>query len=290
MAQEVTVIMLVDVPAALEANTLEGNLYLVDNLLTEGSENEGTGKLISAVNGTHWFDGSQASEQLINWLPYSITSLSPQLPRFYADDRLDDFKDRAINSLLNRPGTKNFAAVADMEGGVAIDPFPEPQDVPVLTSVADTHGRRIVDDVPLMDLRGNFISFDDAVPMVKAVAPGEDAQVPGGPSPDISYISYLTPQITNITGEAVDKGVIYPAQYGTPAPIKGGWYWCASVNTYMTGVYSYTLHITLYQPERHGNEVIWKPVYFTQDASIKVTSGTMRNGFTNGGLGLLPVL
>lgn len=290
MAQEVTVIMLVDVPAALKANTLEGNLYLVDNLVTEGSENEGTGNLISAVNGTHWFDGSQASEQLVNWLPYSITSLSPQLPRFYADDRLDQVKEELIASLRNGPGPVTMAAL-DTDTALGGDSFAvAPPAAPVLSTVADTHGRRIADDVPLMDLRGNFVSFHDVAPKLMAFAADGEAQDMDGASSDMSYISYLTPQITNITGEAVDKGVIYPAQYGTPAPIKGGWYWCASVNTYMTGVYSYTMHITLYQPERQGYEIIWKPVYFTQEAKIKVTSGTMRNGFTNGGLGLLPVL
>jgi len=282
MAQEITIIMLVDIPAALDAGTLEGNIYLVDNLKTEGSENEGTGKLVSAVNGTHWFDGSQASEQLINWLPYSITSLSPQLPRFYADDRLDKLKNDLVRSLQQGGSGGAFHL---LQSGSA---YFTPPVAPVLSAMADNRGRKIADDLPLMDLRGNFIAANTAKPVLMTADAGDEAQAGGGS--DISYISYLTPQIYNITGEAVDKGVIYPAQYGTPAPIKGGWYWCASVNTYMTGIYTYTLHITLYKPELHGTAVVWQPVHFTYDAKIKVTSGAMRNGFTNAGLGALPVM
>ena len=43
MSQELTIIVLVDVQAALDANTLEGNIYLIDNLKDEGSTGEGTG-------------------------------------------------------------------------------------------------------------------------------------------------------------------------------------------------------------------------------------------------------
>jgi hypothetical protein len=288
MAQEVTIIMLVDVPAALNAGTLDGSLYMVDNLKTDGSENEGTGKLVSAVNGTHWFDGSQASEQLINWLPYSITSLSPQLPRFYADDRLDKLKDDLIRSLRY----SGDAEMADGDSGGLLKgaSFVANLAAPALTVLKDTNGRNITDDVPLMDLRGNFLSVNTAKPMMFTADMGNQERTDGSGISDMSYISYLTPQIYNITGEAVEKGVIYPAQYGTPAPIKGGWYWCAAVNTYMTGVYTYTLHITLFKPEVHGDEVVWQPVNFTYDAQIKVSSGAMRNGFTGGGLGTLPVM
>lgn len=287
MAQQVTIIMLVDVLAALEAGTLDGNLYMVDNLRTEGSENEGTGKLVSAVNGTHWFDGSQASEQLINWLPYGITSLSPQLPRFYTDDRLDKLKKDLLHSL--RSGGNAEMAYVDRnalsQGDYAAAPV-----IPSLTVVKDVNGREIIDDVPLMDLRGNFQSIHTAQRMILTADMGNQDGTDSSGTSDISYISYITPQIYNITGEAVEKGVIYPAQYGSPAPVKGGWYWCAAVNTYMTGVYAYTMHITLYKPELQGDKVAWQPVNFTYDAKIKVSSGAMRNGFTGSSLGTLPVM
>jgi hypothetical protein len=288
MAQEVTIIMLVDIPAALEAGTLDGNLYLVDNLKTEGSENEGTGNLVSAINGTHWFDGSQASEQLINWLPYSIATLSPQLPRFYADDRLDKLKDDLLRSVRYRAD----AEMADVEGGGLLNRayLAGTPAVPTLSLLKDPNGRKISDDLPLMDLRGNFISVNEAAPMKFAEDMDNQQGAGASASSELSDISYLTPQIYNITGEAVEKGVIYPAQYGTPVPVKGGWYWCAAVNTYMIGVYTYTMHITLYKPELHGDEVVWKPVNFTYDAKIKVSSGAMRNGFTGGSQGTLPVM
>jgi hypothetical protein len=64
MSQQLGIILLIDVVAAIEANTLEGNTYLFDNMKLQGSEGLGTGKLISAINGTSYCDGSQANEQL----------------------------------------------------------------------------------------------------------------------------------------------------------------------------------------------------------------------------------
>ncbi|RXK85974.1 hypothetical protein [Filimonas effusa] len=279
MAQEITIIMLIDIPAAIQQGTLDGNIYMVDNLKTEGSENEATGKLISAVNGTYWATGAQASEQLINWLPYSVSCLSPNLPRFYAQDRLEKTNDRLLGLLRSSSGQNQTMLLQD---AVAAAPLT----VPALSTVADKQGAPITNELPLMDVRGKFLTVNEVEPVLLKFSSDEN----GNEAVDISSLSYLAPQIYNITGEAVDKGVIYPAQYGSPAPIKGGWYWCASVNTYMIGTYSYTMHITLYKPEVNGTNVVWTPVNFTYDARIKVTSDVMRNGFTGAGLGMLPIV
>ena len=41
MSQQLGIILLIDVVAAIEANTLEGNTYLFDNMKLQGSEGLG---------------------------------------------------------------------------------------------------------------------------------------------------------------------------------------------------------------------------------------------------------
>ena len=94
MSQQLEIIVMIDIEAAIKANTLEGNTYLFDNMKLQGSEGQGTDNLVTAINGTHYFDGSQADEQVLNWLPYGIGSLPPTLPKtFHADkSRNSDLK------------------------------------------------------------------------------------------------------------------------------------------------------------------------------------------------------
>jgi len=91
--------------------------------------------------------------------------------------------------------------------------------------------------------------------------------------------------LVDITGEAVDKGIIYPARYGTPVPIDEGWYWSAAVNTSAPGIYSYIMHIDLY---RHGKQQD-KPVRMSHEAFIEIVDAPQRNGFTDAGTGILPL-
>jgi len=93
------------------------------------------------------------------------------------------------------------------------------------------------------------------------------------------------PYIADITGEAVDSGVMFPAQYGTPVPVHGGWYWSASVSTYRPGVYRYVLHIELYRNDGNGLKVL----EMTHEAAVRIVNAPQRNGFTGAGVGFLPV-
>jgi len=93
------------------------------------------------------------------------------------------------------------------------------------------------------------------------------------------------PYLADITGEAVDAGVIFPAQYGTPVPVHGGWYWSASVSTYRPGVYRYVLHIELYR--RNGEKL--ETTGMTHEAAVRIANAPQRNGFTGAGVGFLPV-
>lgn len=95
----------------------------------------------------------------------------------------------------------------------------------------------------------------------------------------------FSPYISGISGEAVEKGVIFPAQYGTPVPVHGGWYWSASVSTYQPGVYKYKLHITLSRRNKGKTEA----VEMTHEAYIRIDTAPQRNGFTGGGIGFIPI-
>lgn len=95
----------------------------------------------------------------------------------------------------------------------------------------------------------------------------------------------FSPYLFDITGEAVDKGIIFPAQYGTPVPVHGGWYWSASADTSRPGVYRYVMHLELYR--RNGGKT--ETMRLAHEAAVMITNAPQRNGFTGAGLGFLPV-
>lgn len=252
MSQEITIISMIDIQGALNANKLDGNIYMMDNLRTEGSEGEGTGNLITALNGTYWSDGSQASEVLLNWLISGIGSLPQTLPRNYHKSRTKTIR----KHLLNKLGDLNENT--DMESLKKIN---------AISQIKDHFGNIRGEDTNILTITGESHIKD----------------ITDEP------VSYHTPIITDITGEAVEKEVIYPAQYGTPVSIKDGWYWSATADTAKTGVYSYTLHITLFKPTYIKNILTWEPVKMTHESHIKVTSLPKKNGFSNGAMIELPI-
>jgi hypothetical protein len=69
MNNQLAIVVLIDVEAALKANTLHGNTYLIDNYRFRGSTGEGTEQLTTAVIGS----------QILNWLVAGI-DLSGQQP------------------------------------------------------------------------------------------------------------------------------------------------------------------------------------------------------------------
>lgn len=265
MAQQITVYVLIDSVAAFEANQLEGNIYLMDNLRTEGSENQGTGQLVTAVNGTVWSNGAQANEPLLNWLVAGLSSLPVTLPRNYHYDRSRE-SDRAALEVVrwHARALKSDAKAVDgidglTEAAAALGVHPR---------FENEHGELERHRLQLLDLRGEVVTRAD---------------------PDADDIHQLPPIITDITGEAVDEGILYPAQYGTPIPINAGWYWSATASTLRPGVYSYTMHIRVYKLIFAGGQPIWQDKDMTYDSQIRVRKRQMVNGFTGGGIGLLPI-
>lgn len=75
MAQQHGIIVLFDVENALRTRSLDGNTYWFDNMKLLGSVGVGTEQLVTIVPGTHFLDGSQATEQVLNWLPAALGSI-----------------------------------------------------------------------------------------------------------------------------------------------------------------------------------------------------------------------
>ncbi|WP_459866608.1 hypothetical protein, partial [Endothiovibrio diazotrophicus] len=85
-------------------------------------------------------------------------------------------------------------------------------------------------------------------------------------------------ELTLISGEAVEQGVIYPARYGSPNPLDDGLYWSATVNPAMRGEFRYTMHFTLFPPVT-GDDPAGESVVLTHDARIDLVEERIRDGF-----------
>jgi hypothetical protein len=260
MTQQLAIIALVDVGNALKSRTLSGNTYLFDNMKLHGSENQGTGDLVTAVNGAYWNDGSQASEQVLNWLPYSLGSIPPTVPRGYQATRGQQADQQALaelTTLANQPsadGENAEAALAQIQKTVG-------------AGVRTTPRTRALSGQKVLDVAGRVV---------------------GDHSEDMH--SYPTPVITDIFGEAVDEKIIYPAQYGSPDLVTDGWYWSATIDTSRPGTYTYKMSVQLHELVQSAGEWTWEPVDLTCESKLRITSAPKRNGFTKAGVGYLPVV
>lgn len=263
MSQQIAIMLVIDIEAALKTRKLDGNIYMFDNLRTEGSIGEGTGELTTIANGYYWSDGSQASDVVFNWLISGVGSLPKTLPAQYRKSRRKSHNNKILKELMLLKNKQYDNNLSENEA------FKFLGDMPSFSSKVN-------------DFLGNSYDYGSG----SLTITGKDYTKDTVDEP----ISYLEPVITNITGEAVDKGVIFPAQYGSPVPVKDGWYWSATTDTNKVGTYSYTLHIILYKPkdEKHG-VLEWEPVEMTCEAKIKVTKTAKVNGFTNGAMGQLPI-
>jgi len=261
MTQQRGIVIVIDVEAALQAGALEGCTYFFDNAGPFGTTGLGTDKLVSAIHGSYWLDGSQASEQVLNFAVTGITSLPVTLPRDYERHQARQRERETlakIRALIGEAGVTN-ADIRKLLTGI---------EMPQLSAIRSFgHHLKHV----LLDNLGQ--------------------PVPAGAKVDQSSVAQLPPTITDITGEAVDKGIIYPAQYGSPDLVNGGWYWSATVATHSPKVWSYTLHIVVYRLVQDAASQLpsWEPVPMTCEAWLNISSKPVRNGFTGGGTGILPI-
>ncbi len=265
MSQQLAVIVLVDVASALKAKALKGHTYLFDNMKLMGSENQGTSDLVTAINGSYWSDGSQAAEQVLNWLPYSLDAIPPTVPKSFHADRsraADQATLEALAQLVRDAGKPDTNLVAELNR--------IHRNLGTKTKVKSTYrSGELRSGHKVLDITGEIVSLD------------AEGNVPA--------LSQHAPLITDITGEAVDKQIIFPAQYGSPDLVTDGWYWSASVDTSRPGTYSYTMEIHLRELTWGDGEWIWKSVRMTHDSQIKIITEPKRNGFTQAGLGTLPI-
>lgn len=274
MSQQSGIIVMIDVAAAIEANTLEGNVYMFDNMKLQGSTGHGTGKFTSMINGSHWFDGSMANEQVLNWGTASLGSIPPTVPKSFQQEKSKNSDLKALQdfqTLVNRIETTekdNFTNVASV--------LKELKQISANTGVK----------TKIKSKRKNAIRDLGTSGQKMIDVTGELVTPSEGKMPNISPIN---PVITNITGEAVDKNVMYVAQYGSPELVTDGWYWCASVDASKVGTYAYTMHIQLHQPSFVDGEWTLVPIDMTHEAYIKVTTNPKVNGFTGAGIGMLPI-
>jgi hypothetical protein len=108
---------------------------------------------------------------------------------------------------------------------------------------------------------------------------------------DGSHLAHSRPApvLVDITGEAVDLKIIYPALYGSPDRSTEGWYWSATVDTSRPGTYAYTMTVELRELTHIDGSWHWTPHRMTFDASIRITAKPCLNGFTGAGIGVLPL-
>lgn len=265
MSQQLGIMLMIDVEAALKANTLEDNIYMYDNMKQQGSEGQGTGALVSAIHGTYWNDGSQANEQVLNWLLQGIGSVPPTIPKNFQANRSHTVD---LNVLLELEKLSKIRQSETDSSNNEVHQILKKRGLK--TKRQGKAGNAAQTMLKIMDVTGEFLTEYD-----EKTSTG---------------MSHLTPQLKNITGEAVDKEVIYPAEYGSPDLETDGWYWSASVNTYIPGTYAYTMHIQLNKLAQVDNEWVWVPVDMTCQAYIKISNEPKRNGFTHGGVGKLPIM
>ncbi|MFB4304279.1 hypothetical protein [Actinomadura sp. NTSP31] len=259
MAQQQAIIVMVDIANALRERALKGNVYLFDNMKFLGSTGDGTGELVTAILGSYWSDGSQGTEQVLNWALASLGSIPPTVPRSYHADRAQE---------IDRQALEELAGVSDRAADPSVDTSAE---LAALRGRVGTHARRPrgsrgLASAKILDVTGNAIAGDAT-----------------------GAYNYPPPIITNISGQAVDEKIIYPAQYQSPDMVSDGWYWSATVDTARPGTYAYTMDVQLHELVTRNGEPVWESVDLTCTAAIRVTTEPKRNAFTGAGLGLLPV-
>jgi len=276
MSQQFGIMVMIDVKAALKTNNISDHVYLIDNMRDFGSENEGTNALISKVNGTYWSDNSQAGEVVMNWLAIDINDLPMTVQR--ASNNKNKSTEQLFKNLASSINEKRISAGNEKNDTTKITELRESFAVKLQEIEDKTKGLHV-------DL-GTLVDRESKWPLINT-----KGQLIEKLEDNLEDIVYLPPIITNITGEAVDSGVIFSAQYGSPSLSTRGWYWCASVNTATAQEYSYTVHVTLFNLVLgQGDKTsFWEPVQMSFDSSILISREAMKNGFTGGADSYLPI-
>ncbi|MFO1539386.1 MAG: hypothetical protein ACKOTZ_02920 [Chloroflexota bacterium] len=203
--------------------------------------------------GVHYADGSMAGDVTLNWLIDGITALAQPrrhpIPLDAEQLRFAEQVWRRIADLTSLEEVEQALAGMRTESGTAFA------------------------DVRLPDL------------------PGVPRDIDGRPASAIQALAggFIRPVLADITGPAVDDGVIFPAQYGSPDPLTEGWYWSATVDTRHVGTHEVRLSLDIYRPTVRGNLLDFIPERYVLPTWLDVRAVPAVNGFTGGPLGYLPL-
>lgn len=280
MAQQLGIIVVIDVASAIKFKSLDGNVYMFDNMKLQGSEGLGTGSLVSALHGTHWMDGSQANELVLNWASGALGSVPPTLPKTFCSDLSKNADLQALNDIQEL--TSNLETERDR--------FSDVESVlDELRKISENIGVTAKLQSQVKNVKNQVRSVMRELGMVSKKVIDVRGELITDPSAKSQGVSQISPLITNISGEAVDKKVMYVAQYGSPDLITDGWYWSASVDSSKPGTYAYTMDIQLHKQSFVDGEWILTPIDLACEAYIKVDNNAKVNGFTGGGIHILPI-
>lgn len=265
MGQQLGIVAVIDIAAAVESNSLQNHIWLVDNGGWEGSKGEGTGNLTSAIDVT---DAAQAGPPTLNWLPIGIGTLPVTVPQtfFLYDD------DRAVLAQSPLPAKHPQRFPVRIRNVLGDEVNIKRQERPPTAADAATaySGQGFHDPGRARFMRG----------AVSRVAQEDDQDV----------IYYPDPAIYRIGGEAVEQGVIFPAQYGSPELFSDGLYWSATVDPNSLGAFRYTMWVTLYYSRRDKNGVVSDhSVTLPHDAWLSISKGGVRSGFLDNKLNIIAV-
>ena len=255
-----SLVLMIDSKGALADNRLDGNIYLVDNTgpFRLGEETS----LTSTLKGVHSPSGSMVLEQVLNWVSYDIAGLPPTVPRSFFRQ---DYEKAQLRHLV----TQMRQAKKPEEMTQLVDRQAQPDTFRTTIAPQDDESQGYTLDIPPLGPTGALLTSAEA----------------------IMASSYIPPLITAISGPAVEEGVIFPAQYGSPDLVDEGWYWSASVDTSKVGQHSYHLHILIYRPvQRDDGQVVWQPVPFVAEAHLNISTAPQTNGFTGCAPGVLPLV
>lgn len=268
MGQQLGIVVLIDIPAAVDSNTLDGNIWLVDNGGWEGSTGEGSPDLVSTIDVTDaQIDPGNA---VLNWIPIGIGTIPINVPQtfFLNNDDRRVLRQRPLPALHSGQFPVRIRNIVGDEVNIK-----HPAHLGAEPPRADPQ-------MPLSALG----YLDPGTARFRRTGESHAAQ-PG----DQELVYYPDPAIMRIHGEALEAGAIFPAQYGSPELFSPGLYWSASVDPNRLGLYRYTIDIALHYSRRDAaGKVFDERVILSHDAWIKVFVGAPRNGFPDGGLIPIP--
>lgn len=247
-----SVFLLISVLEALKQRGVEGNAYQLLARLDEESEVGGPdpATLRVTATGVHRPDGSIADDVTLNWNVASLQEHPYARPKPIV---LDAQTEAAVKALAEM--ARSLSSIAEIKA--AIDAF-EAEHGLVGASLAEQ----------------GFMGLDGQPMTVAEVMAG----------------GHIAPVLVDITGQAVDDEVIFPAQYGSPDSDSAGWYWSATVDTHKVGLHRCDLHIMLYRPRLEGHMIQWDPEIYTVGMDLVVNQVEQTNGFTGAAIGYLPLV